>query len=242
MDETAEAVEIAGAGGVLDHARLHEQQRLVDAVVDGVVERGQPLAGPTLLAMACVALGVGAPWVISALDRAVRATTGTEIRPELLVAKLTVIPAHTNFSGFSPTYLALFMVAVTIVPVAIYRIARPRAATRRVPVWDGGILEFKARMQYTATTYANPVRVTFDELYRPERHLERASDDPAGRSGPVHYRFEVLPLFQRYLYAPIVRGVRWLADRARPIQSGDVNQYLLYVFVVVLIAYLIYPF
>ena len=205
-------------------------------------ERGQPLAGPTLLAMACVALGVGAPWVISALDRAVRATTGTEIRPELLVAKLTVIPAHTNFSGFSPTYLALFMVAVTIVPVAIYRIARPRAATRRVPVWDGGILEFKARMQYTATTYANPVRVTFDELYRPERHLERASDDPAGRSGPVHYRFEVLPLFQRYLYAPIVRGVRWLADRARPIQSGDVNQYLLYVFVVVLIAYLIYPF
>jgi hydrogenase-4 component B len=97
-------------------------------------------------------------------------------------------------------------------------------------------------MQYTATTYANPVRVTFDELYRPERHLERASDEPAGRSGPVHYHFQVLPIFERYLYAPIVRAVQWLADRARPIQSGDVNLYLLYLFVVVVIAYLIYPY
>ena len=205
-------------------------------------ERGQPLAGPTVLATCCVALGVGAPWVLSALDRAVRATTGTELHGVLLLPKLTVIPAHTNFSGFSPTYLALFMVAVAAVPVAIFLVARPRARTRRVPVWDGGITDFKPRMQYTATTYANPVRVTFDELYRPERHLERASDEPAGRSGPVHYHFQVLPIFERYLYAPIVRAVQWLADRARPIQSGDVNLYLLYLFVVVVIAYLIYPY
>jgi hydrogenase-4 component B len=80
-----------------------------------------------------------------------------------------------------------------------------------VPVWDGGILAFREAMQYTATTYANPTRVTFDELYRPEFHLERASDDPAGRSGPVHYRFHVLPIFERFLYRPIVRAVERLA-------------------------------
>jgi hypothetical protein len=66
------------------------------------------------------------------------------------------------------------------------------------------------------------------------------SDDPAGRSGPVHYRFEVTPIFERYLYAP----ARWLVERlaqlARPIQSGDVNLYVLYVFVVVIIAYAVY--
>ena len=95
-------------------------------------------------------------------------------------------------------------------------------------------------VQWTAPDLVDPVRVTFDELYRPERHVERASDDPAGRSGPVHYHFQVLPLFERYMYTPIVRAVQWLADRARPIQSGDVNLYLLYVFVVVIIAYLIY--
>jgi hypothetical protein len=129
---------------------------------------------------------------------------------------------------------------VCLVPILIYLAGRPRARSRRSPVWDGGIVSFKARMQYTATTHANPVRVTFDPLYQPHIHLERTSDDPAGRSGPVHYRFTVAPIFDRYLYRPLVWLVRAAANLARPIQSGDVNLYLLYVLVVVLIAYAVY--
>jgi hydrogenase-4 component B len=205
-------------------------------------EKGQPLLGPGLLAGACVALGFGAPVALTIFDRVARATTGIEIQARLLVPNLTVIPAHTGFSGFSPTYLAVFLLAIAIVPVLIYVGGRPRAASRTVPVWDGGILRFDSRMQYTATTYANPTRVTFEELYRPEFHVERASDDPAGRSGPVHYRFRVMPIFERFLYDPIIRAVEWTADFVRPIQSGDVNLYLLYILVVVVIAYLIYPY
>ena len=81
--------------------------------------------------------------------------------------------------------------------------------------------------------------MTFYQLYRPTVRLERASDDPAGRSGPVHYETEIDPLFQRILYRPLVRTVEKVADFVRPIQSGDVNLYLLYVFAVVLIAYLL---
>jgi hydrogenase-4 component B len=203
-------------------------------------ESGQPVGGPALLACACVFLGLGAPLVLVALDRVARAATGVDIRATLVVDKLTVIPAHTDFSGFSPTYLAAFLVAVAAVPLLIHRAGRPRAPSRRVPVWDGGILDFKARMQYTATTHANPVRVTFDPLYRPHIHVERASDDPAGRSGPVRYGFRVTPIFDRFLYRPVVRGVEALARLARPIQSGDVNLYLLYVFVTVVVCYAIY--
>jgi hypothetical protein len=132
------------------------------------------------------------------------------------------------------------MVCIAIVPLLIWRSGRPRARSRRTPVWDSGIVSFKPRMQYTATTHANPVRVVFDPLYQPRIHLERVSDDPAGRSGPVHYRFEVTPIFERYLYTPVRRLVERLARLARPIQSGDVNLYVLYVFVVVIIAYAVY--
>jgi hydrogenase-4 component B len=203
-------------------------------------ESRQPVAGPALLAGACVFLGLGAPLVLTALDRVARSATGLDIRSELLVPKLTVIPAHTDFSGFSPTYLALCLIAMTAVPILIFLAGRPLARSRRPPVWDGGILSFKPRMQYTATTHANPVRVTFEPLYRPNIHIERASDDPAGRSGPVHYRFEVTPIFERYLYRPVVRLAETLANLARPIQSGDVNLYLFYLFVVVVIAYAVY--
>jgi hydrogenase-4 component B len=203
-------------------------------------EAGQPVAGPALLAGACVFLGLGAPLVLTALDRVARSAAGIDIRSKLIVPQLGVIPAHADFSEFSPTYLAAFLIAVSVVPILIFLAGRPRARGRRPPVWDGGILAFKPRMQYTATTHANPVRVTFEALYRPSIHLERASDDPAGRSGPVHYRFRVTPIFERYLYRPLIRLVQTLADLARPIQSGDVNLYLFYVFVVVLIAYAVY--
>ena len=203
-------------------------------------EARQPLAGPALLAGACVFLGIGAPLVLTALDRVARATAGIDIHSQLIVPKLTVIPAHTDFSGFSPTYLAAYLLAISAVPILIFLAGRPRARSRRPPVWDGGILAFTPRMQYTATTHANPVRVTFEPLYRPSIHIERASDDPAGRSGPVHYRFEVTPIFERYLYRPVVRLAETLANLARPIQSGDVNLYLFYLFVVVVIAYAVY--
>ena len=202
-------------------------------------ESGQPVLGPGLLAAGCVALGVGAPLALTALGRAVRTVTSVDLLPQVLIGNLTVIPAHTDFSAFSPTYLAVFLIAVTIVPILIYLAGRPAARDRQAPVWDGGIVAFKPRMQYSAMTFAAPVRVTFDRLYQPTVTVERASDDPAGRSGPVHYETAVTPLFQRYLYRPVIAAVRYCARLVTPIQSGNVNLYLLYVFLVVLLAYLL---
>ncbi len=201
-------------------------------------EAGQPLLGPGILAVACVALGVGAPAVLVALDHVVRSVTGVQLHRVLLLPNLTIIPAHTNFSAFSPTYLAVFLVAVLAVPGAIYLAGRPRGRTTKVPVWDGGIVSFRSRMQYTGTTFANPMRVTFDRFYRPDVKVDRASEDPAGSSGPVHYRLEVLPVFERFLYQPVLRLVRRLAHVLEPIQSGDVNWYLLYILVAVVGCYL----
>jgi formate hydrogenlyase subunit 3/multisubunit Na+/H+ antiporter MnhD subunit len=202
-------------------------------------ETRQPQAGPALLAVACVALAVGAPVMLAALARAMRTVTGVTLRPVLLPGNLTVIPAHTKFAGFSPTWLTVFLLAVCAVPVLIYLAGRPRAASRIEPVWDGGIVAFKPRMQYSAMTFSAPTRVMFDALYRPSVSVRRASDDPAGSSGPVHYESEATPIFERYLYRPVIRAFEWLADVVRPIQSGDVNLYLFYVFAAVLVAYLI---
>ncbi|MHB1852065.1 MAG: proton-conducting transporter transmembrane domain-containing protein [Acidimicrobiales bacterium] len=201
-------------------------------------EAGQPVVGPGILAVACMALGVGAPAVLVALDHVVRSVTGVQLHRVLLLPNLTIIPAHTDFSAFSPTYLAVFLVAVLAVPIAIYLAGRSRGDVTKVPVWDGGIVSFRSRMQYTSTTFANPMRVTFDRFYRPNVKVDRASEDPAGSSGPVHYRVEVLPVFERFLYQPVVRLVRRLARVLEPIQSGDVNWYLLYILAAVVGSYL----
>jgi hydrogenase-4 component B len=45
--------------------------------------------------------------------------------------------------------------------------------------------------------------------------------DLAARSGPAHYEAQVTPIFERYLYQPVIRAVEWLADAVRPVQSGE---------------------
>ncbi len=176
--------------------------------------------------------------MLAALSRAAQTVTGVALGPLLLPDKLTVIPAHADFSAFSPTYLAIFLAAACTVPALIYLDGRPRAASVSVPVWDSGMVSFRPRMQYSAMTFSVPTWVTFDGLYRPSVSVRRASDDdPAGRSGRVHYEAEVTPVFERYLYRPVIRAVEWLADAISPLQSGDVNLYLLYVFAMILLAY-----
>ena len=193
--------------------------------------------GPALLAVACVALAVGAPVVLVGMSRAIRMATGVALRPILLPGKLTVIPAHTNFSGFSPTYLAVFLLVVMIVPILIYRAGRPRAGSDVAPVWDGGIIAFKPRMQYSAMTFSAPTRVT-SRRYTGRRVGPSRVRRPAGHpacalrvGGDAGLRTLSLPAG-----GP---SVEWLADLIRPLQSGDVNLYLLYVFIAVLVAYLI---
>lgn len=151
---------------------------------------------------------------------------------------MTIIPANTDFSAFSPSYFAVFLLAASVVPVVIYVAGRHVAPSRRTPVCDGGIVVFKPRMQHSAMTFVGPLRVTFDRLYQPTVAVQRAADEPAGRSGPVHDEAEVTPLFQRYLYRPVIAAVQYCARLVTPIQSGNVNLYLLYVFLVVLMAYL----
>ena len=123
--------------------------------------------------------------------------------------------------------------------MATFPASRPHGATGRGPVWDRGIVRYDVRIHYTGTTFANPVRVTFDRFYRPEVHIDRASDDPAGRPGPAHHRTRVSPLSERHLYRPIPRPALGAARVRETVQSDDVNAYLLYILIVLVVAYLV---
>jgi hydrogenase-4 component B len=54
-------------------------------------EGGQPVVGPAVLAVACVALAAGAPVLLTALSRAAGTVAGVTLGPLPLPGKLTVI-------------------------------------------------------------------------------------------------------------------------------------------------------
>jgi hypothetical protein len=112
-------------------------------------------------------------------------------------------------------------------------------ADRRLRIgdtWGCGRIGQTARMEYTATAFAEPLRRVFAELYRPTRDLS-IDFHPASKYfvQSIEYRSEIHPWFERVLYDPLLRGVRTAATWTRALQGGSLHVYLAYLTVALIV-------
>jgi hydrogenase-4 component B len=181
-----------------------------------------------LLALACVALGLGAFQIAPALG-AVVAGLG-ELRPGAVPQGLGFpLRVAGAYGTMSPLAIALGLVALlALVPIGL-RVFRAARGLRVGETWGCGRIEQSPRMQYTATAFAEPLRRVFAELYRPAEDVSIDSHpDSRYFVQSIAYHARILPWFERYLYEPVLAWVRLGATRARAVQSGSVHAYLAY--------------
>jgi hydrogenase-4 component B len=98
-----------------------------------------------------------------------------------------------------------------------------RGAVRRVrrcDAWDCGFAPPTARMQYTATSFAQPIRQVFGLLFKVEEALARRED------GAPQYELKVGDRTWGLFYLPVMRLVEAAAARVVRLQSGNVRVYL----------------
>jgi hydrogenase-4 component B len=185
------------------------------------------------LAALCALLGVGAVVVLPPLAAMLRGYGGLSDRPADLAAGLSIALPHA-FGGMSPPLVALGLaVAIAGIWLAV-RLGGDRRL-RRGDTWGCGRIGQTPRMEYTSTAYAEPLRRVFAELYRPTEDLT-VDVHPESRYfvQSIAYRSEIVPWFERYLYAPLVQRIGAWADRTRAIQSGSAHRYLAYLVIALL--------
>jgi hydrogenase-4 component B len=197
------------------------------------------LAGMGLLALACVALGLAPFVVVPALGRVL---TGVGDLPDTNAAftlNLSLVTSN-NFASISPTLLALgLLVLLALVPL-VMMILRVNGRLRVSDSWGCGRVGQTPRMEYTATAFAEPLRRIFAEIYRPNKELSiDFHQDSKYFVQSIEYRSKVTPWFEKALYGPSLRFIRFLASLTRRLQSGSVHIYLLYISVALLILLLI---
>lgn len=218
-------------------------------------------AGMGLLATVSIALGVLPAFVIPALDRVSTVLWGARVVDRVVpplftghpgdyaplvalggglfrglpVNGLVIIAAPSLSTINSPTYLALCeALFIGVLALAVRLI--PRLGRRRVgPVWAGGIPRFVPRMQYGALAYSNPGRLIFNSLYGSQSELILLAPAARHGDGMIAYRQEMESPLDRFLYRPICRAMERAGTRVKVIQSGSVNQYVLYIFAMVVV-------
>jgi formate hydrogenlyase subunit 3/multisubunit Na+/H+ antiporter MnhD subunit len=198
----------------------------------GAAENAHEVDGFSRLAMfvlagLCLAAGVAPGFVIDALSPAVRAVVGGQMPAQASQAWLTIIPVAAARSSYNGLLVLAFIAASAgLCALAIHQFASRQL--RRAPAWDCGAPDPSPATQYTAASFAQPIRRVFGTLVFAAR--ERVEMPPPGDLAPARFEVVVRDLIWEGVYAPIAGAVGWVADRLNVLQFLSIRLYLTFVF------------
>jgi formate hydrogenlyase subunit 3/multisubunit Na+/H+ antiporter MnhD subunit len=179
-----------------------------------------------LLAAGCALIGLFAPVVVGALQAVLENTTG--LRREVVRENLA--------AAAGPLALVVIgTVAFLLLLVALFLLRRGLLAGRPVEqgvTWGCGYVQPTARMQYTASSFVQPVTTLFRWLLGTHRQVQRPEGVmPANASLTT----ETPDLCHGNLYRPGFLKVNWGLSKLRRLQQGQVQLYVLYIAVTLIV-------
>lgn len=135
-------------------------------------------------------------------------------------------------SSYSGLVVLLAAIIVTVAgAVGVHRLASDRV--RRAPPWDCGFPDPRPAVQYTASSFAQPLRRVFGTMIF--RVAERVDMPEPGEIRPARFDVRLIDPVWTGLYAPIIAFVGWIADRANPLQYLTIRRYLSLMFAALIV-------
>jgi formate hydrogenlyase subunit 3/multisubunit Na+/H+ antiporter MnhD subunit len=183
---------------------------------------GSMQAAMGVAAAAVVALGL-APGVVT---RAAARATGVDAgSPGLTRVDLVGVGAR-----LEP--LALLVAgALALAAIGAVSATAGRQRRRVELAWGGGGVRASPRMQYTATSYAEPLARVFDDALRPESDVVVThAAESRYLVERVQFRQQLVDLIETRLYRPALTVVDRIGVAARGLQNGSIHRYLGYSF------------
>lgn len=149
------------------------------------------------------------------------------LRP-LFEVTATLVPGG-DFTRIATIATGIQKVAVMVL-AGIAAVSLARAVVRYAPTWGCGLAQLTARMQYTATSFSKPIRIVFSPVYRADRKLDTLPADNRYFPKAISYRSTRTLSYEKLLYRPVVDAIMAAAQQLRRLQTGNIQWYLLYIF------------
>jgi NADH:ubiquinone oxidoreductase subunit 5 (subunit L)/multisubunit Na+/H+ antiporter MnhA subunit len=185
------------------------------------------LAAMFLLVLVCLLAGILPGYFIDALAPVTQLLLGAQLPPQEQLKWLTIVPIAESRSSYNG--LLLFVLIAAAGWLAAYVIHRWAShALRRSAAWDCGFPDARPETQYTAGSFAQPIRRVFGTLAFHAR--EEVSIPAPGQMQPAQFHVSMRDLVWDALYAPIEGMVGFAADRLNQVQSWTIRAYLTMVF------------
>jgi formate hydrogenlyase subunit 3/multisubunit Na+/H+ antiporter MnhD subunit len=232
---SASAVALPGVAAILALGAIGALAAACFTKAFGAVFLGQPRsskcdgaheAGPLMLfamyalASVCVLAGVGPLFLVRPLSAALSTGFGAGIGASL--------PGAASLPLVYVTAVAAALWAAMLLALSLRKTLLPGENAPQGPTWDCGYAAPSARMQYGASSFAQPLTDFFQPVLRTigkypviwEYFPDKAS-----------FSTEAQPVFYNSFYTPVGRRIRDLAYRFSWLQHGRMQIYIMYIVV-----------
>lgn len=185
------------------------------------------LAAMAALAALCLAAGTLPGFVIDALAPVTRELVGGAMPAQASAPWLSIVPIAESRSSYNGLLVFAFIaISAWLAAILIHRLAS--RDLRRGPAWDCGFPEPSPTTQYSAGSFAQPIRRVFGTLAFQAR--EKVDMPAPGEMRPARLTVDMRDLVWDGLYAPVSGAVDYAATRLNRLQFLTIRRYLSLVF------------
>ena len=175
----------------------------------------------------CLAAGILPGFVIDGLSPVTQALIGDHMPVQASQAFFAVVPTAQGHNSYSGLLIFIFVgISASLAAFFIHNFASRKV--RRSPAWDCGFPDPSPATQYTAGSFAQPIRRVFGTMIFHAR--EKVEMPRPGDLQPARFSVGLRDLVWDLFYAPIEKGISFAASRMNHLQFLTIRRYLGLVF------------
>ncbi|RUX10521.1 hydrogenase 4 subunit B [Mesorhizobium sp. M8A.F.Ca.ET.059.01.1.1] len=188
------------------------------------------------LAALCLLAGIVPGLVIDGLSSVTLPLIGSRMPVQMAQPWLSIVPIATSRSSYNGLLVFLFIAfSASAAAYVIHRFASH--AIRRGPAWGCGFADVTPSSQYTAVSFAQPIRRVFGTFAF--RARETVEMPPPGETGPARLNVEMHDVIWETLYLPIGKALDFATDHLNHLQFLTIRRYLTLVFLFLVVLLLV---
>lgn len=168
-----------------------------------------------ILSGACIALGIFAMPLIYAIIDSMCSTLG-----------ITYTVGDVVSNALKPIMIAVILASICLIVYILFRIFNKKKV--ETSTWDCGT-ELNENMQYSSEGFTQPLVKVFHPIYGDESEIK----DVTG--GTDTFKISFMEPFSYYILRPIGRSVEWLSLKVGKIQTGNIQSYLAYMMITLIV-------
>lgn len=189
--------------------------------------------GMGLLAALCLILGLGASLLTPYLVSISKSLTSMKDGYSVIITNIDSIQIGQGFALLNLPAVFLSLLGITVLVYCVVFLKTKKQKEEVVATWDCGAPPLTTRAEITSTAFARSLITMFGGILKPTKQHDVEYSDVESRYFPTSrtVTLNTPNLYEQYLYQPFHKLLINMSSKVGIVQNGNVNQYLLYIFI-----------